>query len=79
MIFIQWCLCWTCFYIGDLASKILNLYDVSDRWIYFWYPIYSKCMNWSSRLQDAAGYNPHKVDDVSEWVWCKAKDNTGEN
>lgn len=79
MIFLQWCLCWTCYYVGDIASKILNLNSNSDTWVYFWYTIYNKCMIWSSRLQGAAGYDPHKVDDVSEWVWRRAEDNTGEN
>jgi len=79
MIFLQWIASWTCYYAGDLASKILNLNSNNDTWVYFWYAIYNKCMLRSSRLQNAAGYDPHKVGNVSNWVWCKAeKDNTGE-
>ena len=80
MIFLQWVACWTCYYIGDLASKILNLNGNNNAWAYFWYPIYNTLMLWSGRLQDAAGHDPHKVNDVSEWPWCKAiEDNTGES
>ena len=79
MKFIQWCFSWTCYYFGDLASKILNLNSNNDTWVYFWYTIYNKLMLWSVWLQDAAGYDPHTVEDVSEWPWCKATDNTGEN
>jgi hypothetical protein len=75
---LYWFACWACYYVGDTASKIINLFDGSNAWVCFWYSIYSKCMSWSSSLQNAAGYDPHKVDDVSSWVWRKVKDNTGE-
>lgn len=79
MIFLQWTGCWALYCVGDLACKILNLYDKSDAWIYFWYPVYSNCMVLSSRLQDAAGYNPDSGADVSKWVWSKATDDREDN
>lgn len=79
MIFLQWIACWACYYIGDLVSKILNLNNNSDAWVYFWYTIYSTLMLWSNKIQHAAGYDPHSGADVSEWVWQKPEDNTGES
>ena len=43
-------LAWAVFWIGDFASKILELHD-AEWWIDFWYPVYSRLMQVSVQLQ----------------------------
>jgi hypothetical protein len=64
MRFIFWIACWTCYYIGDLVSKILYLNTESEFWCNFWYPIYNSLMSSSSNTQDKV--NPI---DLKYWVW----------
>jgi len=71
MRFIYWIACWSCYYLGDLASKILESNDNSEWWCDFWYPIYSKLMCWSSDIQDKAGHDPSTGADTTKWVWYK--------
>ncbi len=73
-----WFACWACYYTGDVASKILDLFGNSNAWACFWYPIYNKFMLWSNRLQDAAGYNPDNVNDVSNWPWSSCTEDKEE-
>lgn len=64
---------WTCYYLGDFASKILVLFDNSEMWCEFWYPIYNKLMLWSGEIQDAAGYDPQTGADTTNWPWFKGE------
>ena len=70
MTFIYWIASWTCYWLGDLASKVLSWND-SERWCAFWYPIYNKLMCWSSDIQDMAGHDPSTGADTTKWVWYK--------
>ena len=69
---------WTCYYLGDWTSMILELFD-NDMWCSFWYPIYNKLMIWSGDIQDAAGYDPRTGADTSKWPWFKAEEDNEEN
>lgn len=74
MIQIYRLLSWTCYYLGDLSFKILELFDDSELWVNLWFPIYSKLMCWSSTIQDTSGFDPQTGIDTSEWPWYKADD-----
>ena len=45
-------LAWTYFWLGDWASKILELNEDSEIWCDVWYPIYNFLMTSSSEVQD---------------------------
>lgn len=49
------------YYLGDLACKIMELNDNSERWVNFWYPAYNKLMIRSVHIQgDENGPWEHK-------------------
>jgi len=60
-----WILSRSCYYLGDLASRILVLFD-NAQWCYVWYPIYSKFMKWSAELQGEMN--------TANWSWQQIKD-----
>jgi hypothetical protein len=51
---------WTLYWVGDAVSKPLNRWDCMG-WLY---PVYSRLMQWSLRVQDWAG---------NQTPWQKAK------
>lgn len=56
---VAWLPMWTCYLIGDLASKALDLIPDSDLWEWLGsgiYRIYNRCMFWSLNLNDWAGF-----------------------
>ncbi len=56
-------LAWIFYWVGDGASKILELKD-SERWINFWYPVYNNLMLFSVKAQGESDKGPwEKVQD----------------
>jgi hypothetical protein len=51
-------LSWTCFCLGDVASRIMNFNGNSIKWAAFWYPVYHNLMSWSSDLQGTSSKGP---------------------
>lgn len=49
---LAWLYAWSLFWLGDLASKIMELNDDSEMWVGFWFPIYQDLMLASSLVQD---------------------------
>lgn len=54
---------WLFFWLGDMASKVLKLFDNSETWVAIWYPLYNKLMLCSSYIQDKAEPN------TLSWPW----------
>jgi hypothetical protein len=49
---LAWLASWTCYWLGDAVSVILNVFGNSECWANVWYPIYNNLMLWSSKIQD---------------------------
>jgi hypothetical protein len=49
---VGWIGAWTLYWLGDAASRILELNDDSEHWVAFWYPVYNDLMLASSLVQD---------------------------
>lgn len=63
---VAWPLSWFCYGVGDLYSRILNLWD-NEYWAAFWYPLYNDFMIDSCTIQDWAGgtkYFPWETPDA---------------
>lgn len=50
-------LSWACYYIGDIACGILELWD-NEYWVAFWYPLYNNMMLSSEYFQGDSPKGP---------------------
>ncbi len=71
MIFLYRIMSWGLYYVGDVASRVLELFGNGELWANFWYPVYNNLMGWSGDIQDYAGFDPNKVANTDGWPWSK--------
>ena len=54
---------WFLYLLGDTAYRVLALFDDSEYWVAFWYPVYNNLMIAADRVQKWCGkYGP-------AWPW----------
>lgn len=60
MKYFRWAIAWVLYWIGDLVSKMDR---IDWEWLAnIWYPVYNRCMYWSSNIQGSGHFGPwHKT------------------
>jgi hypothetical protein len=62
MKYVRWLAAWVLFWIGHAVSRL-------DRWdigwlVGLWYPVYNRCMCWSSSIQGESSFGPWESQNI---------------